>query len=169
MADLPPARLGPLSPPFLSTGVDCFDPLMITIGRPTEKRWGVIFKCMMTEAVHAELLSSLDSDVFLLAFRRLISCLSEGVLALSWQRLKKSSIPNLWDIPPQMWLTWTQLLPTCYSWGGFEFSCRLNDSHCIRLSLRTAAFSALCPTSLPCVSNKHVMFLYLFAFPFSLL
>lgn len=73
MADLPPARLRLLSPPFYSTGVDCFGPLYVKIGRRTEKRWGVIFKCLTTKAVHLELVSSLDSDAFLLALRRFIS------------------------------------------------------------------------------------------------
>ena len=73
MADLPPARLRLLSPPFHSTGVDCFGPFMVNIGRRTEKRWGVIFKCMTTRAVHLELLNSLNTDAFLLALRRFIS------------------------------------------------------------------------------------------------
>ncbi|XP_037604330.1 uncharacterized protein LOC119475569 [Sebastes umbrosus] len=73
MADLPPARLRLLSPPFLSTGVDCFGPFMVKIGRRSEKCWGVIFKCMTTKAVHLDLLNSLDSDAFLLALRRFIS------------------------------------------------------------------------------------------------
>lgn len=73
MADLPSARLRLLSPPFFSTGVDCFGPLMVKVGRRNEKRWGVIFKCMTTRAVHLELLNSLDSDAFLLALRRFIS------------------------------------------------------------------------------------------------
>ncbi len=73
MADLPPERLRLLCPPFYSTGVDCFGPYHVKIGRRVEKRWGVIFKCLTTRAVHIELLNSLDVDAFLLALRRFIA------------------------------------------------------------------------------------------------
>lgn len=56
MSDLPAARLRLFQPPFYSTGVDCFGPFQIKIGRRTEKRWGIIFKCLTTRAVHFDLL-----------------------------------------------------------------------------------------------------------------
>ncbi|XP_062414781.1 uncharacterized protein LOC134107206 [Pungitius pungitius] len=73
MADLPPQRLRLLCPPFYSTGVDCFGPYLVKIGRRTEKRWGAIFKCLTTRGIHIELLNSLDVDAFLLALRRFIA------------------------------------------------------------------------------------------------
>ncbi|XP_038053740.1 uncharacterized protein LOC119726178 [Patiria miniata] len=73
MGDLPPARLRLFKPPFYSTGVDCFGPMTCKIGRRSEKRWGIIFKCMTTRAIHLDLLDSLDTDAFLMAFRRFIS------------------------------------------------------------------------------------------------
>ncbi|XP_026112361.1 uncharacterized protein LOC113091129 [Carassius auratus] len=73
MSDLPSARLRLYQPPFFSTGVDCFGPFMVKIGRRTEKRWGVIFKCLTTRCIHLDLLSSIDTDAFLLALRRFIA------------------------------------------------------------------------------------------------
>ncbi|XP_073776433.1 uncharacterized protein [Danio rerio] len=73
MADLPPSRLRLLQPAFYSTGVDCFGPYLIKIGRRHEKRWGVIFKCMTTRAVYLDLLCQMDTDSFLMALRRFIS------------------------------------------------------------------------------------------------
>ncbi|KAL2093214.1 hypothetical protein ACEWY4_010526 [Coilia grayii] len=73
MADLPPARLRLMKPPFFSTGVDCFGPFNVRVGRRTEKRWGILFKCLTTRAVHIDVLSSLDTDSFLMALRRFIS------------------------------------------------------------------------------------------------
>ena len=58
MADLPPSRLRLLKPPFWSTGVDCFGPLMIKLGRRVEKHWGILFKCLTTRCVHLDLLES---------------------------------------------------------------------------------------------------------------
>lgn len=73
MADLPSARLRLLKPPFFSTGVDCFGPYTVKVGRRSEKRWGVIFKCLTTRCVHLDLLNSIDADAFLLALRRFIA------------------------------------------------------------------------------------------------
>lgn len=73
MSDLPAARLRLFQPPFYSTGVDCFGPFQIKIGRRTEKRWGIIFKCLTTRAVHFDLLHSIDVDSYLMALRRFIA------------------------------------------------------------------------------------------------
>lgn len=67
MADLPPSRLRLYKPPFWSTGMDCFGPFSIIVGRRQVKRWGLLFKCQTTRCVHLELLSGLDTDRFLLA------------------------------------------------------------------------------------------------------
>ncbi|XP_024865045.1 uncharacterized protein LOC119617585 [Kryptolebias marmoratus] len=73
MADLPPARLRLFKPPFYSTGVDCFGPYIIKIRRSSEKRWGILFKCLTTRAVHLDLIPSMDTDAFLMALRRFIA------------------------------------------------------------------------------------------------
>ncbi|XP_023811839.1 uncharacterized protein LOC110015208 [Oryzias latipes] len=73
MADLPLSRLRLNQPPFFSTGVDCFGPMQVKIGRRNEKRWGLLFKCLTTRAVHIEVLSSINTDSFLMALRRFVS------------------------------------------------------------------------------------------------
>nr|XP_055047823.1 uncharacterized protein LOC129433267 [Misgurnus anguillicaudatus] len=73
MADLPVARLRLYQPPFWSTGVDCFGPFTVKIGRRHEKRWGIIFKCLTTRCIHVDLLHSMDTDSFLMALRRFIA------------------------------------------------------------------------------------------------
>lgn len=73
MADLPPARQRTFQPAFYSTGIDCFGPYIIKVGRRNEKRWGILFKCMTTRAVHVDLLTSIDTDAFLMALRRFIA------------------------------------------------------------------------------------------------
>ena len=73
MADLPKSRLRLHKPPFYSTGMDCFGPMTVTIGRRQEKRWGLLFKCMTTRAIHLELLEKMDADHFLMAYRRFAS------------------------------------------------------------------------------------------------
>nr|XP_061835547.1 uncharacterized protein LOC133618822 [Nerophis lumbriciformis] len=73
MADLPPARLRFFKPAFFSTGMDCFGPFQVKVGRRTEKRWGIIFKCLTTRGVHLDLLTTIDADSFLMALRRFIA------------------------------------------------------------------------------------------------
>lgn len=73
MADLRPARLRLHQPVFFLTGIDCFAPMQVKVGRRSEKRWGLLFKCLTTRAVHTEVLSSINADSFLMALRRFIS------------------------------------------------------------------------------------------------
>ena len=73
MADLPRPRLGYQSPPFTHTGVDYFGPMLVRHGRKTEKRYGALFTCMTTRAVHIEIAHSLDTDSYLMAMRRMMA------------------------------------------------------------------------------------------------
>ncbi|XP_073334837.1 uncharacterized protein [Pagrus major] len=73
MADLPPSNLRLHRPAFYSTGVDCFGPYLVKMGRRTEKRWGIVFKCLTTHGVHLDLLANMDTDSFLMALRRFIA------------------------------------------------------------------------------------------------
>ncbi|KAM9771400.1 uncharacterized protein ACBT44_004334 isoform 1-T1 [Syngnathus typhle] len=73
MADLPTARLQLHKPAFHATGMDCFGPMLVKVGRRHEKRWGLIFKCLTTRAVHLDLIRNMDTDAFLMALRRFIA------------------------------------------------------------------------------------------------
>lgn len=71
MAGLPRTRLESHCRPFTNIGIDFFGPMMVTIGRRHEKRWGVLFTCFNTRAVHIELAASLSTDSSILAIRRM--------------------------------------------------------------------------------------------------
>ena len=73
MADLPPDRLAAGQAPFTNVGVDVFGPFLVKRGRSQEKRYGLIFTCLVIRAVHIEVLSSLDSDAFINAVFRFCS------------------------------------------------------------------------------------------------
>ena len=77
MADLPPDRLTPYKPPFSFVGVDCFGPFLVKRGRGQEKRYGCIFTCLTTRAIHIEKLVSLETDSFINALVRF--CARRGV------------------------------------------------------------------------------------------
>ena len=72
MAMLPPDRLEP-APPFTNCAVDYFGPFIIKEGRKELKRYGVLFTCMVSRAVHIEVAASLETDSFINALRRFIS------------------------------------------------------------------------------------------------
>jgi len=69
-ASLPQERVTPREAPFTSTGVDCFGPFLSKQGRKQFKRWGCIFTCVTTRAVHLEVLTSLDKDALINALTR---------------------------------------------------------------------------------------------------
>jgi len=64
MASLPAYRLEVGLPVFSNTGVDYFGPLEIKQGRKRLKRWGCLFTCLNTRAVHLEIAESLETDSF---------------------------------------------------------------------------------------------------------
>lgn len=72
MADLPEDRLLPDEPPFSNVGVDYFGPFNVKHGRSTVKRYGVLFTCLTTRAVHIEIAHTLDTDSCLNAIRRFV-------------------------------------------------------------------------------------------------
>ena len=73
MASLPSDRISPDQPPFTNVGVDFFGPILTKIGRSYHKRYGCIFTCLASRAVHLELAGSLETDSFICALRRFIS------------------------------------------------------------------------------------------------
>ena len=72
MADLPEERVVPDLPPFTNVGVDYFGPVDVRRGRSIVKRYGVVFTCMTSRAVHLEVAYSLDTDSCINALRRFI-------------------------------------------------------------------------------------------------
>ena len=73
MSDLPQCRVTPGEPPFTFVGVDFFGTFFVKCGRSQVKRYGCLFTCFNTRAVHIEIAHSLDTASFINALQRFIS------------------------------------------------------------------------------------------------
>ena len=72
MANLPVSRVEP-APPFSYCAVDCFGPWYVKEVRREVKRYGTLFTCMASRAIHIEVVLSMETDSFLQALRRVIA------------------------------------------------------------------------------------------------
>ena len=62
-ADLPLDRVTPYEPAFTGVGVDYFGPFAVKRGRGREKRYGCLFTCLTTRAIHIETYRGADNLV----------------------------------------------------------------------------------------------------------
>ena len=74
MADLPADRTT-IAPPFTNVGFDVFGPWTIQTrklrgGAVNSKRWGLVFTCLSSRAIHIEVLEAMDASAFICALRR---------------------------------------------------------------------------------------------------
>ena len=78
MGNLPSDRTKMGNEPLLNIRLDYFGPITATLPKRIRsntakaKRWGVIFVCLNTRAVHLELAGDLTTDSFLLSLRQFI-------------------------------------------------------------------------------------------------
>ncbi|UYV80780.1 hypothetical protein LAZ67_19001720 [Cordylochernes scorpioides] len=61
-----------LPAPITFTGLDAFGPFTVTVGRRHEKRWVIIFTCLVTRAIHLEVGHALSTDEFMMGLSRFI-------------------------------------------------------------------------------------------------
>ncbi|XP_055634234.1 uncharacterized protein LOC129774508 [Toxorhynchites rutilus septentrionalis] len=73
MAALPVQRVTPFQRPFSFVGLDYFGPITVSLGRRSEKRWVVLFTCLVIRAVHLEIAYSLTTQSCLMAITRFVS------------------------------------------------------------------------------------------------
>jgi hypothetical protein len=82
MAPLPYQRITPYGKAFLYTGVDLFGPFDVTVGRRIEKRYGVLFTCLVVRAVHIEMAFDQSADSFIICLRNFLN--RRGMVLEMW-------------------------------------------------------------------------------------
>lgn len=133
MADLPLDR-SESAPPFTFSAVDYFGPWLVREGRREAKRYGVLFTCMASRAVHRETANSLDTASFINTLRRFICrrgpvCqlqsdqgsnfvgarreLREAVIEFDDDQIKEELLKNNCD-----WITFKMNIPSASHMGG---------------------------------------------------
>ena len=74
MMDLPDCRLPSANHfPFLTTGLDFVGPFPIKDNGQSERRYCLVFTCLVTRAVHIETCADLITQTTLMAIRRFVS------------------------------------------------------------------------------------------------
>ena len=72
MAALPCDRVTGDEPPFTNTELDYFGPFEVVNGRKREKRYGVVFSCLSSRAIHLEMAYNLSTTSFIDSLRRFV-------------------------------------------------------------------------------------------------
>ncbi|XP_065197781.1 uncharacterized protein LOC135829305 [Sycon ciliatum] len=104
MAPYPPERVAE-SKPFTHVGVDYFGPMTVREHGLIHKVWVCLFTCMVTRAIHLELVADMTTEQFLMALRRFVArrgvprkifsdnaqqfLLSKSTLQLAWEAIVK--------------------------------------------------------------------------------
>jgi hypothetical protein len=86
MSDLPDDRLSP-GPPFTFVGLDTFGPWSVLHrkirgGSLQQNRWAILFICLVSRAIHLEVVDEMRSAEFINAYRRFVTV--RGPVKLLW-------------------------------------------------------------------------------------
>ena len=136
MSELPIERFSVVKQPIAHTGVDYFGPLSVNLNKKTRanhtvaKRYGAIFTCLSSNALHFELAGYLSTDSFILALCRFISrrgypksiTSDNGTNFVGAQRelseaLQKLDTSRVEDDLNQIYIIW-KFNPPCAPWMG---------------------------------------------------
>ena len=133
-APLPKDRLTK-APPFSVTGIDHAGPLYCC-DTGGEKLYILLFTCAVTRAVHLELVSSLNLDDFLLAFRRFISRRALPSIVYSDNAKTFQAASSLLQKQfSHMTIHWKFICPLSPTWGGWWERLVRSVKSCLRKSV----------------------------------
>ena len=99
MAPLPQSRVTD-STPFSKVGVDYMGPLYIKENNVSTKIWICLFSCLVTRAVHLELVQDMSTRTFILCLRRFIAMRGAPIEIISDNakqfKLTSETLPLIW-------------------------------------------------------------------------
>lgn len=132
MPSLPRKRMSE-SKPFCKTGLDYLGPLKIKISEDIKKVWVCLFTCMVTRAVHLEIVQDMSAKEFILCLRRFIAQRGtpEEIISDNAQQFKLASetIDQVWknmtkcadvqNYASTKGITWSFIVELAPWMGGF--------------------------------------------------
>ena len=133
LADFPKERMSEESP-FTYCGVDLFGSFLVKDGRKEVKRYGALYTCLSSRAIHIEVVYSLSTDSFIMSLRRLVGRRSNvriirsenrsnlvgasTELTRAYQEMDHIKIDNLLKENGGEWMIWKRNPPLSSNMGG---------------------------------------------------
>ena len=133
MADLPEDRMRE-APPFTYCGVDMFGPFIIKERRSEIKRYGILFTCLSSRAIHIEVACFMDTNSFIQALRRFIARRgnvrlmrsdngsnfigAERELAEAFKEMDHQAVKSFLENHGADWIVWERNPPAASHMGG---------------------------------------------------
>ena len=133
MGNLPKDRVSE-APPFTYCGIDLFGPFMVKERRSVMKRYGALFTCIASRAVHIEVVTTMETDSFIMALRRMIARRgnvrtirsdnggnfigADNELKRCFQEMDHKKIEHFLQDNGADWLIWNKNTPTASHMGG---------------------------------------------------
>ncbi|XP_057290844.1 uncharacterized protein LOC130613498 [Hydractinia symbiolongicarpus] len=121
-------------PPFTYCGVDMFGLFVIKVRRNELKRYGAMFTCLSSRAIHIEITSSMDTDSFILALRRVIARRgnirtmisdngsnfvgAQSELRKAFEEMDQKRVQNFLSNHGTEWIIWKKNPPAASHMGG---------------------------------------------------
>ena len=151
MADLPKDRVNEALP-FTYSGIDLFVPFLVK-ERSEIKRYGALFTCLVSRAVHIEFVSTMETDSFIMALQRIIARRgnirtmrsdngtnfvgTENELKRVFQEMNHTKIKHFFQENGADWLFWTRPTPTASHVGGVWKRQKKSARNILSLLLKT--------------------------------
>ncbi|XP_057305339.1 uncharacterized protein LOC130642266 [Hydractinia symbiolongicarpus] len=171
MGNLPKERLQS-EPPFTYCGVDMFGPFVIKVRRNELKRYGAMFTCLSSRAIHIEITSSMDTDSFILALRRVIARRgnirtmisdngsnfvgAQSELRKAFEEMDQKHVQEFLSNQGREWIIWKKILQQLAIWREYG-----NDKYVQPLTVETLndvnSMQPLSPSQLPTMKSKVIM------------
>ncbi|CAD5217026.1 unnamed protein product [Bursaphelenchus xylophilus] len=107
--------------PFENVGVDAFGPYMIKAEKGFKKRWGIIFTCATTRAIHLEVVDNMSAKAFLEAFLRFKSVrgIPNIIISDNGTNFTAAAPVIIHKFAPDVDIRWKFIDPGCPWKGGF--------------------------------------------------
>ena len=162
LEDLPKERMSE-EPPFTYCGVDLFGSFLVKDGRKEVKRYGALYTCLSSRAIHIEVVYSLSTDSFIMTLRRFVGGKgnlgmirsdngsnlfgASAELSCAFQEMDHIKIGNFLKENGGEWMIWKRNPPLSSNMGGV-WECQIRSARAILNFLLKTHGSSLSDESL---------------------